>query len=53
MTHAAPTCDYYDDGLVHAHEWARSTPPGCHHLADRRNGTPTTSGNSEYDAGSE
>ena len=33
MTHSAPT-DFYDDGLVHSHDWSRSTPPGAHH-ADR------------------
>jgi hypothetical protein len=35
MTHAAPTCDYYDDGLVHGHAWASSTPPGGHHTEGR------------------
>ena len=30
MTHSAPT-DFYDDGLVHSHDWSRSTPPGAHH----------------------
>ncbi len=30
MTHSAPT-DFYDDGLVHSHDWSRSTPPGTHH----------------------
>jgi len=36
MTFAAPSCDFYDDGLVHAHEWSRATPPGAHHLEGRR-----------------
>lgn len=31
MTYAAPTCDFYDDGLVHSHDWSRSTPPGGKH----------------------
>jgi hypothetical protein len=31
MTYAAPTCDYYDDGLVHSHDWSRNTPPGGKH----------------------
>ena len=30
MTHSAPT-DFYDDGLVHSHDWSRSTPPGGQH----------------------
>jgi len=37
MTYAAPSFDYYDDGLVHSHEWARNTPPGTHHAEGRRN----------------
>ena len=31
MTYAAPSFDFYDDGLVHAHDWSRSTPPGQRH----------------------
>ncbi len=31
MTFAAPTSDFYDDGLVHSHDWSRTTPPGQHH----------------------
>ena len=31
MTYAAPTVDFYDDGLVHSHQWARNTPPGGRH----------------------
>jgi hypothetical protein len=31
MTYAAPSFDFYDDGLVHSHDWSRSTPPGQHH----------------------
>jgi hypothetical protein len=30
MTYAAPSFDF-DDGLVHSHDWSRSTPPGQHH----------------------
>ena len=28
MEYTAPACDFYDDGLVHSHHWASSTPPG-------------------------
>jgi hypothetical protein len=35
MTYAAPTADFYDDGLVHSHDWSRSTPPGSHHAEGR------------------
>jgi len=31
MTFSAPCSDFYDDGLVHSHDWARSTPPGGDH----------------------
>ncbi len=31
MTHHAPSGDFYDDGLVHSHEWSRNTPPGGEH----------------------
>jgi hypothetical protein len=31
MTYAAPSFDFYDDGLVHSHDWSRSTPPGQRH----------------------
>jgi hypothetical protein len=31
MTFSAPSCDFYDDGLVHSHDWSRSTPPGGEH----------------------
>jgi hypothetical protein len=31
MTYAAPSYDFYDDGLVHGHDWSRSTPPGQQH----------------------
>jgi hypothetical protein len=37
MTYAAPTAESYDDGLVHSHDWSRSTPPGTHHAEGRRN----------------
>ena len=36
MTYAAPTFDFYDDGLVHSHDWASATPPGVHHTETRR-----------------
>jgi hypothetical protein len=36
MTYAAPSFDYYDDGLVHSHDWARNTPPGANHADSRR-----------------
>jgi hypothetical protein len=38
MTYAAPSCDFYDDGLVHSHNWASATPPGGHHADNRRTG---------------
>jgi hypothetical protein len=38
MTYAAPSCDFYDDGLVHGHDWSRSTPPGGNHAESRRIG---------------
>jgi hypothetical protein len=37
MTYSAPPADYYDDGLVHSHEWSRATPPGGHHSDTRGN----------------
>jgi hypothetical protein len=37
MTYSAPPADYYDDGLVHSHEWSRATPPGGHHGDTRGN----------------
>ena len=36
MTFAAPSHDFYDDGLVHSHDWARNTAPGGHHAEGRR-----------------
>jgi hypothetical protein len=36
MTYAAPSFDFYDDGLVHSHDWSRNTPPGVHHAEGRR-----------------
>lgn len=36
MTYAAPSTDYYDDGLVHAHDWSRATPPGIAHVESRK-----------------
>ncbi len=43
MTHAAPSPDFYDDGLVHSHDWSRSTPPGGKH------GERTHQGSAEFD----
>jgi hypothetical protein len=37
MTYSAPSSDFYDDGLVHSHDWARNTPPGGTH-GDRSHG---------------
>jgi len=31
MTTSAPSFDFYDDGLVHGHDWSRNTPPGGKH----------------------
>ena len=31
MTFSAPSFDFYDDGLVHSHDWSRNTPPGGKH----------------------
>jgi hypothetical protein len=31
MTYSAPCFDFYDDGLVHSHDWSRNTPPGGTH----------------------
>ncbi len=35
MTYAAPSYDFYDDGLVHSHEWSRAVPPGGRHAEAR------------------
>jgi len=40
MTYSAPPADYYDDGLVHAHQWSRATPPGGHHSDTRADAAP-------------
>lgn len=48
MTFTAPSFDYYDDGLVHGHEWARSTPPGQSHQEVSRN-HPSRHHASEHD----
>jgi hypothetical protein len=37
MTFSAPSTDFYDDGLVHSHDWSRNTPPGGAH-GDRSRG---------------
>ncbi len=31
MTYSAQNFVFYDDGLVHSHDWARNTPPGGKH----------------------
>ena len=40
MTYAAPSCDFYDDGLVHSHQWARNTPAGGRHSDEHRGHKP-------------
>jgi hypothetical protein len=42
MTYTAPSFDYYDDGLVHGHDWARNTPPGSRAGESCRFGPPST-----------
>ncbi len=42
MTFTAPSCDFYDDGLVHAHDWSRTTAPGGHHAEGKRASHPQT-----------
>ncbi len=42
MTFTAPDCDFYDDGLVHSHNWSRNTPPGGGHN-DKRPSAPAKS----------
>jgi hypothetical protein len=49
MTYSAPTCDFFDDGLVHGHDWARATPPGSHHAEGRRNSGHTAHGAHDRD----
>jgi hypothetical protein len=41
MTYAAPSTDFYDDGLVHSHQWSRSTPPGQHHKEASHGSNPS------------
>ncbi len=50
MTYAAPSCDFYDDGLVHSHQWARNTPPGGKHT-DERAGAKGSHGSHDHDDG--
>jgi hypothetical protein len=52
MTYAVASFDFFDDGLVHAHQWSRATPPGQHHTEARRNG-PTARQDREHDLASE
>jgi hypothetical protein len=49
MTYAAPTCDFFDDGLVHSHDWARATPPGSHHAESRRNSAKVAHAAKDHD----
>jgi len=35
MTFSAPSYDFFDDGLVHSHDWSRNTPPGGSHSQSR------------------
>lgn len=50
MTYAAPSCDFYDDGLVHSHDWSRATPPGVHHQ-DGRRASPAPRPSHDHDDG--
>lgn len=51
MTYAAPSCDFYDDGLVHSHEWSRSTPPGGQHGERARGGHGQPKQSHDHDEG--
>lgn len=35
MSQSPQNVEFYDDGLVHSHDWASATPPGGNH-AERR-----------------
>ena len=50
MTYAAPSSDFFDDGLVHSHQWARNTPPGGKHGDDSRGHKSVHAGH-EHDDG--
>jgi hypothetical protein len=50
MTYAAPSCDFYDDGLVHSHQWARNVAPGGK-PGDDRSGHSTSPTRYEHDDG--
>jgi hypothetical protein len=43
MTYNVASFDFFDDGLVHAHEWSRATPPGQSHTESRRSGPASRS----------
>ena len=50
MTFSAPSCDFYDDGLVHSHDWARNTPPGGAH-GDKPRGAHAPRATHDHDDG--
>jgi hypothetical protein len=51
MTYAAPAAEFYDDGLVHSHDWSRTTPPGTNHAESRRGNQPARSAHQDHDDG--
>jgi len=50
MTYAAPSFDFYDDGLVHSHEWSRNTAPGGKH-GDKHRGAQPARPTHDHDEG--
>jgi hypothetical protein len=50
MTFSAPSFDFYDDGLVHSHDWSRSTPPGGAH-GEKTRAAQTKSATFDHDEG--
>ncbi len=50
MTFSAPSHDFYDDGLVHSHDWARNTPPGGAH-GDKSRGLQNQRATHDHDDG--
>jgi hypothetical protein len=51
MTFTAPSVDFYDDGLVHGHDWSRNTPPGGHPADARHSGTAVSRHGHDHDDG--
>jgi hypothetical protein len=51
MTHSAPSSDFYDDGLVHSHDWARNTPPGGQHGERGRGGHQHSKASHDHEEG--